>query len=164
MAPLPDENHRLRGRPRPVISPSPRGPYSLAASLERHPTVTRLAALFVFSVCACGAPSPDNASVERTEHDAFQLHVSPDADALRRGRNTLVVRAWKRDGGPARLESVSAMMPSHDHDPVSAVVVPSGDSARVDDLTLPMPGRWQITLRVGDGTSSDAAIWWVYIP
>lgn len=128
--------------------------------------MTRLVATLTLALAlaACGTAAPDDTTVERTEHDAFQLQVSADEGALRRGRNGLTVRAWARDGRPARVERVSAVMPSHNHDTVIADVTAQGDAARVDNLTLAMPGRWQITLRVGDGTSSDAAIWWVYIP
>lgn len=113
---------------------------------------------------ACGTAAPADAPVERTERGTFQVRIDLDGDALRRGRNALTARAWDDAGRVARLRSVTARMPAHNHTDVAAAVAWDGAVARVDDLTLTMPGRWEITLRFEEGARDDAAVWWVWLP
>jgi hypothetical protein len=118
----------------------------------------------ILLLAACGTAAPDDVPVERTERGTFQVQVAIDGSSLRRGRNTLTARAWDDAGRVARLRSVTARMPSHNHTDVTAAVVWDGTTARVDDLTLTMPGRWEITLRFEEGARDDAAVWWVWLP
>jgi len=113
---------------------------------------------------ACGTASPGEAPIERTERGTFRVQVDVDGDALRRGRNAFTARAWDDTGRVARLRSVVARMPAHDHTDVTPPVAWDGAAARVDDLTLAMPGRWEITLRFEEGARGDAAVWWVWLP
>ncbi len=113
---------------------------------------------------ACGTSAPEDVPIERTERGTFRVQVDVAGAALRRGRNTFTARAWDDAGRVARLRSVTARMPAHDHTDVAAAVVWDGAAARVDDLTLTMPGRWEITLRFEEGARDDAAVWWVWLP
>lgn len=115
-------------------------------------------------LAACGTDAPEDVPVERTERGTFQVRVAVDGASLRRGRNTFTARAWDDAGRVARLRSVTARMPSHNHTDVAAAVAWDGAAARVDDLTLAMPGRWEITLRFEEGARDDAAVWWVWLP
>lgn len=118
--------------------------------------------LFVFG---CGAPAPDDATPSLTERGTFRVELTLDGGDFRRGVNSFHVRAWNAaDGTSAALSEVIAEMPSHDHERTVATVTPEGGSFAVDDLRLTMPGRWQINLRVAQGTRSDVALVSVFVP
>lgn len=113
---------------------------------------------------ACGPAASEDLAETRTERGIFQVQVDFDGPPFRRGRNAFTARAWDAAGRVAQLRSVVARMPSHDHSGVAAEVRWDGSAARVDDLTLAMTGRWEITLTFAEGSRDDAAVWWVWLP
>ncbi len=122
--------------------------------------ITLLAAL-----AGCGAPAPDaTAAPETTERGLFRIQLTYDDGGLRRGSNSLHVRAWDASGAPATLAEVTARMPSHDHGLSYGSVSPEGQGFAVDDLRLTMSGRWEITFRLAQGGRSDVALVDTFIP
>lgn len=113
---------------------------------------------------SCGEASPEELPTERTERGTFRVKIELEGAMLRRGRNAFTARAWDDTGRIARLRSVIARMPTHDHEAVTATVRWDGAVARVDDLVLTMPGRWEITLHFEEGTRGDAVVWWIWLP
>lgn len=111
-----------------------------------------------------GAPVDDGASGDVTlpsERGAYTLVLHHEEGGFRRGVNDLVARVVDAEGRPAALTAVDAVMPSHAHESGTGHVVADGDAWRVEDLALLMPGRWQITFRLGDETRHDQVLVWV---
>lgn len=115
-----------------------------------------LFALVLAGAACAPAPEENAPGVTLTERSTFRVDLAGVGD-LRRGTNQFVVRAWDTSGSPAALTRVMARMPSHPHESSEAMPTPAGEAWRVDDLRLPMAGRWVVTLRFERGTASDEA-------
>ncbi len=113
-----------------------------------------------------GAPVDEGVAGDVTlpsERGGFTLVLHHEEGGFRRGVNDLTVRVVDAEGRPAALTAVEAVMPSHTHEADVAQVAATGDVWRVEDLELLMPGRWQITFRVGDDAHHDQALVWTTV-
>ncbi len=129
----------------------------------------RLAIVAALALCAgCGAPSGDSQTGvdELSERGRYVFRVEFPDGGLRRGVNDFEVSSRTADGTPARLASVVAAMPAHAHQTVTASA--EGDPATgeyaVRGLSLPMGGRWVLTLRFEGGAASDQALVFTEVP
>lgn len=113
----------------------------------------------VLAMAACGGDAASDAVLPTmSERGAFVVEVTPDRGEFLRGRNALTVTARTPEGRAVSLDAVLARMPGHAHAAEAPTFRPAGESWRVEDLVLGMPGRWDITLRFSDGSVRDDAL------
>ncbi|MEZ4405985.1 MAG: FixH family protein [Polyangiales bacterium] len=125
--------------------------------------------LAALALCAgCGAPTDDSATGvdELSERGRYVYRVEFPDGGLRRGVNAFEVQSRAADGAPARVTAVEASMPAHPHQAVSAVADgdPSTGEYTVRGLSLPMGGRWVLTLHFEGGAASDQALVFAEVP
>lgn len=133
-----------------------------ADSTAMRPSLALFALVLAGAACA-PTPEENAPGVTLTERSTFRVDLAGVGE-LRRGTNQFVVRAWDAQGVAVPLTRVTAMMPSHPHESAEAVPMPAGEAWRVDDLRLPMAGRWVVTLRFERGTTSDEARIYSWVP
>jgi hypothetical protein len=97
----------------------------------------------------------------RAENSGMALSVALDGDAVVRGENAFLVRLSDTE---AALTAASAVMPGHGHDTASPSIELTDTEYRVTGLLLFMPGRWEVTLELEIGGTSDQAVFSVDVP
>jgi hypothetical protein len=97
----------------------------------------------------------------RAENSGLALSVVLDGDAVVRGENAFLVRLSDTE---ATLTAASAVMPGHGHDTASPSIELTDNEYRVTGLLLFMPGRWEVTLELEVGGTSDQAVFSVDVP
>jgi hypothetical protein len=117
-------------------------------------------------VAGClGPPAASTASGTAVASNAGHYSVVLDSSSvpLHRGVNDVVLHVSTRDGSPARLLTVHAMMPEHGHEAFPTEITnPSAGTFVATGLTLTMAGEWQLDLGLShDGTTEDdsATLW-----
>lgn len=120
-------------------------------------------ALLVFAGTACSSNGGDGTNPFPTSPYAnfatdsgsyrIAMRTSPSQPPVR-GVLQVELRVTDADGKPADGLSIAAVpwMPSHGHgSSVEPIVTPEGSGIyEIDDVSLYMPGTWQLRLTVGD--------------
>lgn len=90
-------------------------------------------------------------------------HVQVDApEALKAGKNKL--RASFVSPRAGTIVSASAFMPAHGHGTQGATVTRSGDTFLINDISMFMSGKWEITLSLRGGEKDDDLRFYVDVP
>ena len=129
-------------------------------------------ALIAVAIAVCGCvPPPDEQPIRfdeepvslRSEHGLAVARVTLEGDAIVRGENVFLVELTVLGGGAATLTSASGFMPAHGHG-TQAVVERPGESYRVRDLLLFMPGRWEVSFALDVAGRADGVAFPVDVP
>jgi hypothetical protein len=127
-----------------------------------------IAGALVSLVSACvenGVEGPTLSGAEplelRADNSGMALSVALDGDTVVRGENVFLVRLSDTE---AALTSANAVMPGHGHDTASPSIELTDNEYRVSGLLLFMPGRWEVTLELEVGGTSDQAVFSVDVP
>ncbi len=92
-----------------------------------------------------------------SEQGLFRAEVTAAGGEIVRGDNALIVSVRTFSDTRGELESASAFMPAHGHGTWAPSVTLSAEAYRVQDLSLHMPGRWEVVLTGRVGARTDTA-------
>jgi hypothetical protein len=130
----------------------------------------RAAALLVALLCSCGAAPLDGpasfstraSQVVTSVSGALQLQVFEQVDRpVSRGVNALRLGVWSSEAGagvPGLTLTVTPWMPVMGHgSAVLPTVTPDEGGFIIEDLSLPMPGQWELRCTF-EGPVTDHAL------
>ena len=92
---------------------------------------------------------------------AYRVQVS-SPEAIKVGKNKLHASFVSPRVGT--VLSASAFMPAHGHGTEGATVVRTGDAFVINDISMFMSGKWEITLALRGGEKDDNLRFYVDVP
>ena len=118
---------------------------------------------------ACGgAPPKSEARLEagtplelRSDGGLATATVEAENGHLAQGKNALRVQFDRAD---VALDAASAFMPVHGHPAPAPSVTRASSYYRVTDLIFTMPGLWDVTLDISEGSKTDEMVFSVDVP
>jgi hypothetical protein len=122
----------------------------------------------------CVADTPDDGmrfdgsqTSALTEARRFRVVVEAESGRVVRGANAFDVRIARAEGaaqGGATLVAARAFMPAHGHGGPAPRIVAQDGRYRVENVTLYMPGFWELTMTVRDDFHEDVVTFGLDVP